>query len=372
MTTNQETKLTSKFSRMGHPGDRMAVYNYFQNNLNQSKHSLEYIWVDPKGDFRSKTMTVDNEVKDITEVRRWNFDGSSTGQAEGNDSEIILNPVYICPDPFRHKGSLVLCECLQWDGVTPAKGNNRSKAKVVFEKSQVVDSQPWYGLEQEYTLFQSNNITPLGWPSKGQPERQGPYYCGVGAEKSFGRDVAESHYLACLHAGLTISGLNGEVMPGQWEFQVGPCEGLDAGDQLMLARYILCRVCEMFGVIVTFHPKPIKGDWNGAGLHTNFSTRYMREDGGYDYILRGIEKLERKHQEHIKVYGLGNEERLTGHHETSSIHNFSYGVADRGASVRIPRQVAIDEKGYFEDRRPASSACPYEVTSIIADTVILG
>jgi len=195
------------------------------------------------------------------------------------------------------------------------------------------------------------------------PAPQGPYYCGAGYDSAIGRPIAEAHLKACLYAGITISGINAEVMPGQWEYQVGPCTGIDSGDHLWMSRYIMLRVCELFQVNVTFDPKPQTGDWNGAGCHTNFSTAAMRAPGGYGEILKAINKLGEKHAEHIKVYGEGNERRLTGAHETATIEKFSFGVADRGASVRIPRDAEKNGCGYFEDRRPASNMDPYVVTS---------
>jgi len=219
--------------------------------------------------------------------------------------------------------------------------------------------------------LKKNGTTPLGWPEYGFPGPQGPYYCSVGTENAFGRRVVDSHYRACLYAGVNISGVNAEVMAGQWEYQVGPCEGISSGDQLWISRYLMYRVCEDFGVRVSFDPKPKSGDWNGAGCHTNYSTDAMRKEGGYDVIVAAIEKLAKKHEEHIKVYGEGNERRLTGAHETAPITAFSYGVANRGASVRIPRQAKLEGFGYFEDRRPASNMDPYVVTAKIVQTTIL-
>lgn len=226
----------------------------------------------------------------------------------------------------------------------------------------------WFGLEQEYTLLDESGW-PYGWPKGGFPGPQGPYYCGVGTGKVYCRDIVEAHYKACLYAGINISGINAEVMPAQWEYQVGPCEGIQMGDHLWVSRFLLHRVAEEFGVKISFAPKPIPGDWNGAGLHTNVSTTETRDDGGMKAIEAYMKKLEARHIEHIAVYGEGNEERLTGRHETGSIDKFTYGVADRGGSVRIPRQCAKDGKGYFEDRRPASNADPYQVTGIIVETV---
>lgn len=272
--------------------------------------------------------------------------------------------------------------------------NNRAIALEIFNNPSVKEQKPWYGLEQEYTLFEADGMTPLGWPKNGYPAPQGPYYCSAGADNAFGRDIADAHLKACLNAGLTISGTNAEVMPGQWEYQVGPCEGIESGDQLWVSRYIMQRVCERYNVIVSFAPKPItKGDWNGAGCHTNFSTLAMRDPntvyeytgtfgpyaektvrGGFAKIIEGVERLGApgKPMEHISVYGPGNQIRLTGKHETARWDQFSYGVANRGASIRIPREAEFNGYGYFEDRRPAANMDPYLVTSKIAQTVILG
>uniref|UniRef100_T1H9Q5 glutamine synthetase n=3 Tax=Rhodnius TaxID=13248 RepID=T1H9Q5_RHOPR len=234
--------------------------------------------------------------------------------------------------------------------------------------------EPWFGIEQEYTLLDMDG-RPFGWPKNGFPGPQGPYYCGVGANKVTARDIVESHYRACLYTGINISGTNAEVMPAQWEFQVGPSHGIDVADELWIARFLLHRIAEEFGVCVTLDPKPMEGDWNGAGAHCNFSTKEMREDNGIVHIEKAIDKLSKQHLRHIKAYdpkgGKDNERRLTGRHETSSIHDFSAGVANRGASIRIPRQTAEDKKGYLEDRRPASNCDPYSVTEALIRTVCL-
>ena len=240
--------------------------------------------------------------------------------------------------------------------------------------TKAADQHPWFGMEQEYTILDVDKH-PFGWPKNGYPGPQGPYYCGVGACKVFGRDVVEAHYRTCLYSGIQISGTNAEVMPAQWEFQVGPCEGISMGDDLWMARYFLQRVAEDFNVIITFDPKPITGDWNGAGMHTNFSTEAMRDDEGIVAIEKAIEKLAKNHMSHIKAYdphgGVDNARRLTGQHETSSIHDFSAGVANRGASIRIPRTCAEEGKGYLEDRRPSSNADPYVVSEIMVRTICL-
>jgi glutamine synthetase len=265
------------------------------------------------------------------------------------------------PDPFRRGDNiLVLSECYNSDG-TPNKFNFRAECAKLMEKHSAHD--PWFGLEQEYTLFDALG-RPYGWPTGGFPGPQGPYYCGVGTGKVYARDIVEAHYKACLYCGIKISGINAEVMPSQWEFQVGPCLGIEMGDHLWMARYLLERIAEEFGVKISLHPKPLEGDWNGAGCHTNVSTLETRTPGtGMKAIEECIAKLESKHKEHILVYGADNEKRLTGRHETGHIDSFSSGVANRGASIRIPRQCAKDGYGYFEDRRPASNIGIYSHSS---------
>jgi glutamine synthetase len=345
----------------------------------------EYVWLGGATttgglDIRGKTMTLDKKPTSVSEMKIWNYDGSSTGQAPGKDSEVMMRPVRIFPDPFRGGDNIiVLCEALlplteqeHKDGKPwgkPIPTNSRTAALATFEKA--LGEKPWFGIEQEYTLIKQDGIRPFGFPETGFPAAQGPYYCGAGFDSALGRPIVEAHYKACLFAGITISGINAEVMPGQWEYQVGPCVGIDSGDELWMSRYLMIRVCEMMGVNVTFDPKPMSGDWNGAGCHTNYSTEKMRQPGGYAEIIKAIEKLGAKHDEHIKVYGEGNERRLTGAHETAPMSKFSYGVANRGASIRIPRDAERDQMGYFEDRRPASNMDPYVVTAKIFDTTCL-
>merc|ERR1712106_275508 len=252
----------------------------------------------------------------------------------------------------------------------PLETNTRAVADAAFEVKE--DEEVWFGMEQEFTLFNLDERTPLGWPEGGMPSRpQGPYYCSVGPENSYGRAITDAMYKAALYAGIELSGTNGEVMPGQQEYQVGPCVGIDAGDQLYMSRYILQRVCEEFQVYCTLFPKPIvDGDWNGAGMHTNVSTKTMREAGGIESIKTAIYKLGAKHDEHIAMYGTGNELRLTGDFETASISDFTFGVANRGASIRIGRDTEAEGCGYFEDRRPSSNADPYLVTGKIMSTIM--
>jgi len=332
-----------------------------------------YIWIDGTGQgIRNKTKTLDSKPKDVSELPIWNYDGSSCYQAEGSNSDTYLHPVKIYPDPFRGgENILVLCETYKYNKL-PTDTNKRKTCQEVMEKA--AEHHPWFGIEQEYTLLDQDQH-PFGWPKNGFPGPQGPYYCGVGADKVYGRDIVEAHYRACLYAGIRISGTNAEVMPAQWEYQVGPTEGIDMGDDLWVSRYLLCRVAEDFGVVVTFDPKPMSGDWNGAGAHCNFSTDPMRKPGGMTAIEAAIDNLSKHHKKHIMAYdpnqGKDNERRLTGLHETSSIHDFSAGVANRGSSIRIPRDVAEKGYGYLEDRRPSSNCDPYSVTEVIVRTVCL-
>ena len=332
----------------------------------------EYVWIGGNGDdIRSKCRTIDFIPQYANELPIWNYDGSSTGQAPGNDSEIMLHPVEIFVDPFRGAPHiLVMCEAILPDGVTPAKANHRAYARTIFEKDAVSLEKTWYGLEQEYVLFEKDGKTPLGWPVNGYPAPQGPYYCGVGCGNVVGRNIMDEHYEYCIVAGVKIAGTNAEVMKGQWEYQIGPCEGIECGDHMWMARYILYRICEFNDIVVSLDPKPVEGNWNGSGCHANFSTLSMRE-GVKDSIETAIFNLSHTHKEHMEVYGSGNERRMTGLHETSTINDFSYGVANRGCSIRIPRDTAKNKRGYIEDRRPASNIDPYLVSAKIAETVLL-
>lgn len=332
------------------------------------KIRAEYLWIDghkPTSKLRSKTKVIEGPITHISQIPDWGFDGSSTNQAEGRDSDRGLKPVRFIPDPIRGgENIIVLNEVTLPDG-SPDPTNNRVRLRKISEKH--VDKEPWFGIEQEYTFF--DGLKPLGWPINGFPAPQGGHYCGIGSDEVFGRDIVENHLEVCLEAGIEISGVNAEVMPSQWEFQVGPLGPLEVADQLWIARWLLYRVAEDYNVSATLYPKPVKGDWNGAGAHTNFSTKAMRGDGGIKVIEKACEKLSRTHKEHIKIYGAHNEERLTGLHETCDIDDFRYGVSDRGASVRIPMATAKDGKGYLEDRRPSANMDPYLVCAIIMETV---
>jgi len=355
------------------------------------KIKLEYIWLDGNEpqNLRSKTKIVESDGLDnnIELYQMWSFDGSSTNQAKagrGENTDCLLKPVFVVRDPLRSVyDKLVLCEVLNPDG-TPHISNKRhmlSETLLEFNINDNVEKNdsPWFGWEQEYTLthkpkspFSDGVGLPLGFttdePSE-MPRPQGDYYCGIGADTVIGREIVENHMNMCLEIGLEISGINAEVLLGQWEYQIGPVTPINGSDQLWISRYILQRVAERYNTNVSLHPKPIKGDWNGTGCHVNFSTPSMRENGGFEIIKETMSKLESNHINHIEVYGLFNEERLTGEHETSGIHEFSFGYSTRDTSIRIPAQSVIDGKGYFEDRRPASNCDPYLVTERMIRTV---
>lgn len=326
---------------------------------------FEYIWLDgykPEPSLRSKTKVLDLPADyngELEAVPMWSFDGSSTEQAEGNSSDCLLKPVKVYKDAGRRNAFLVMTEVLNADG-TPHATNYRAS----FEDSD----EFWFGYEQEYVL--SLNNKPLGFPKDGFPAPQGPYYCAVGTGAVEGREIVEEHLDICLEAGINLTGINAEVMLGQWEYQCFGKGAKSASDDLWVSRYLLKRVAEKYGVYVDFHPKPMKGDWNGSGMHTNFSNTAMREKGGEELITAICEAFRPHHDAHIDVYGSDNNQRLTGLHETQHIGTFSYGVSDRGASIRIP--IGTIENGwigYLEDRRPASNADPYKVAARIIKTV---
>ena len=395
---------------------------------------LEYIWIDGFNNLRSKTkiiimlcLTTRNNKDILENIPEWNFDGSSTGQAEGFKSDVILHPVAIFNNPFKLGGKLVLCETKNADG-TPHVTNNRHTCKLIHNVTQ--SQEPWFGIEQEYIIYDAKTNLPYGWIGEDLPsvihKEQGPFYCSAGGDVAFGRKVAEEHLEKCISAGLKLCGVNAEVTPSQWEFQIGPLYAIDVSDQLWVARYILNRVAEKYGCYIVYHPKPMP-KWNGSGCHTNFSTKLMRqtpvtrteastnehneqkkqekklttnskkilnsvseeipkhtksmskgfdpnkEIGGIHEIENACKKLSLVHSEHIAVYGNveQNKLRLTGHHETASIEKFTWGVSDRGASIRIPLNVSNDRCGYLEDRRPASNMDPYLVTTQLLRTVCI-
>ena len=339
------------------------------------KIKLEYIWLDgytPEPNLRSKVKVIDAPVHEVNgkklhgvgleDCPMWGFDGSSTQQAEGEFSDCLLKPVRLYPNPMN-KGMLdsylVLCEVLKPNG-TPHETNTRH---LIGEEEEGL----WFGFEQEYTIMKEGQ--PLGFPTNGYPEPQGKYYCGVGNGQVNGREFVEQHMENCIMAGIDITGTNAEVMLGQWEYQVFGKGKLKSADDLWISRYMLNQMSEYYGFKIELHPKPVTGDWNGSGLHCNFSNDRMRNEGGKKYFDAIFKTFEGRHLEHIKCYGSSNEMRLTGLHETQSIDKFSWGVSDRGASIRVPLSTSEKWTGYVEDRRPASNADPYKITYIIAQSI---
>src|SRR4051812_12461323 len=334
-----------------------------------AKYKLEYIWLDghePVPNLRGKTKVVEYETFPVlAEVAVWGFDGSSTRQAEGTNSDCVLHPVAIYPDPARTHGALVMCEVLLPDG-TPHPSNTRATIPD--------DPGTWFGFEQEYFLYRDG--VPLGFPSEGYPPPQGEYYTGVGFKNvgDIAREIVDTHLDLCLDAGINHEGINAEVAKGQWEFQIFGKGSKKAADDMWIARYLLLRLCERYRVDVNWHPKPLGTDvdWNGSGMHTNFSTRYMREVGGKEYFEALMAAFEEYREHHIAVYGADNHMRLTGLHETQSIDKFNYGVANRGASVRVPHSfVNNGYRGYLEDRRPSSMGDPYQIAGRILETIAI-
>ena len=331
-----------------------------------SKVKLEYIWLDgykPTQSLRSKTKIVKNFDGSLESCPVWCFDGSSTEQAPGGSSDCLLKPVAIFPDPARKDAFLVMTEVLSPDG-TPHPSNGRA----TIEDD---DADFWFGFEQEYFLRNPTFNKPLGFPELGDPAPQGPYYCSVGANNAFGRNIVEEHLDYCIEAGINVEGINAEVAPGQWEFQIFAKGAKEAGDQVWVARYLMERTAEKYGVAINWHCKPLGDtDWNGSGMHANFSNSTLRECGSKEVYSQICEAFAPYVKEHIAVYGADNHMRLTGKHETQSIDKFSFGVSDRGASIRIPiATVENGWKGWLEDRRPNSAADPYKVAARIIQTV---
>jgi glutamine synthetase len=360
--------------------------------MNKINFHLEYIWLDGNKpqQIRSKTKIVECDTNDlqnidtIDDIRepfynnwkqypetlpKWNFDGSSTGQATTSKSELLLYPVNIFIDPVKPNGFIVLSEVYETDG-SPHITNKRSKMVDTVLK---YDEETKWGWEQEYFIYDKKTNRPIGWPSDGYPRPQGQYYCAIGGNNVDGRKFVEEHTMLCEMTGLKISGINAEVALGQWEYQIGPVYAIDGADQLWISRFLLQRLSEKYNYFIELEPKPYKGeDWNGSGMHVNFSTKEMRDDmkNKKKLVFEASKKLGDKIQEHIDVYGVNNEHRLTGSNETCSIHEFRYGIGDRTASIRIPSSI-VDKTtpGYLEDRRPASNADPYEIVNRMIKTI---
>jgi glutamine synthetase len=364
-------------------------------------HVFEYIWPDKTNCFlRSKVKVIPGfewKSNNVSDLPIWNFDGSSTDQNLGKDTEVMLKPVRLYRDPFSTDTNtirfLVLCQLDLVDDPNqvsellqdePVVGfNTRYWASQLAEKYQ--DQDCWFGLEQEYVFTEREERSvngrtqyfdvPYKW-SELSTEGQGDFYCSVSYPQAECNNIARKHLTLCLKAGVLICGLNAEVLPSQWEFQIGPGGIMEVGDDLLMARYILLRLAGDLGFGVSFHPKIISGEWNGSGCHINFSTKDMRDkngDGeGLTLIQKAIGALQNDHPKILQRYGDGdgNELRLTGKHETSSSDVFNYGVGTRDTSIRIPNSVWKDGHGYLEDRRPASNIDPYLAMGGLMDVVL--
>jgi len=342
---------------------------------------LEYVWLDGhetknlRSKVRYEEWTMDSSSGNLSreevldKIPDWSFDGSSTKQSDTSNSDIILKPVKVYHNPLEISEELpsflILCETYDNNGL-PHKTNTRNKLEKIY------DEDMWFSVEQEYTLMDTKTNKPSTWSDRETINEQGEYYCGLGNNVT-DRIIVEQHALACIECNIPFFGTNAEVLLSQWEYQLKPETALNAADDLWMSRYLLQRLCENYGVYASFHPKPVNGrphgQWNGAGAHINFSTEYMRENSDKQYIENLCEAFGDTHEKHIKVYGKDNEKRLTGDCETQHISKFSYGVGDRGASIRIPSQTAQEWKGYLEDRRPAANVDPYEAFSAIINTL---
>jgi glutamine synthetase len=333
------------------------------------KIKLEYVWLDgykPEPNLRSKVKVIDlNEKGDLEEIPEWGFDGSSTKQAEGYSSDCYLKPVrvYVKGLISEYGTVYVLCEVMDSRGKVH---ETNDRAKLGKE-----DEDFWVGFEQEYFIRSGHNKPIIGFNNGGIIDPQGTYYCGVGGQM-VGRNLTEEHLEMCLKYGIGIEGTNAEVALGQWEYQVFAKGKVQAADDLWMSRYFLYKIAEKYGYQIELHPKPLTtGDWNGSGLHTNFSNKRMRETGGEEYFNSIFKVFESRAKVHIENYGSDNHLRLTGKHETQSIDKFSWGVSDRGASIRVPKSVGETWKGYLEDRRPASNANPYCILNVICESLEL-
>jgi len=212
---------------------------------------IEYVWLDGHNNLRSKARTMKHICKNpydlkIIDIPKWNYDGSSTEQADSENSEVILNPCAIYKCPFREGNNyLVLCDTYDTNN-NPLNSNHRVKANNVFKSK--LDEEPWYGIEQEFFMIDMNSKQPLNVKNL---NLKGKHYCGIGINHKT-RKIMDEMYDACLYSNLDISGINAEVAEGQWEYQIGPVCGINASDQLLISRYIIQRIAEKYEVLINF------------------------------------------------------------------------------------------------------------------------
>ena len=355
---------------------------------------LEYIWLDGHGTKNIRTKTkymplrlgnAENPMSQeqiFLQIPEWAFDGSSTKQADTENSDCVLKPVRLLANPLSQDQNfvsyIVMCEVYNSDG-TPHETNSRYKLREFVDN---FSPQDWskiglvVAVEQEYLIMDPRTNWPSTWDydydtekGKKPKEPQGRYYCGVGSDLVEHRTIADAHASTCAKMGINIVGTNAEVMKSQWEYQLGPAHPVTAADQLWLSRYILHKLGESNGFYINLEPKPISGQWNGSGAHINFSTKTLREEGGRDYIDSMCEALKDSHKEHMKVYGENNKKRLSGKYETAHHDDFTWGERDRTVSIRIPHTTSKDGVGYLEDRRPGANMDPYEAYLALSKTV---
>lgn len=343
-------------------------------SVSKSKNIIvEYIWLGLDNEIFSKVRIIrpgqliekkSSEYISHLNIPDWDYDGSSTGQATTEASEVILKPCAIYKNPFCNKelqSFIVLCSTYNPDG-KPLESNTRHNAVDIFLEEVVYDQDIWFGIEFEYMMYSKATGQPISESINSRTN-----YCSPVAT---GKNIVEEHMMMCLEAGIGYDGYNSEVVGSQWEYQIFG-RGIAVADQSIVARYILERVASKHDVYINWYPKPFS-DKNGQGKHVNCSTKAMRSPGGISAIHAAIELLSLTHDDHMKVYGKDNELRLTGKHETSSFTKFSSGQADRTASIRIGSRTVKAGCGYFEDRRPASNADEYLVISKLAETILLG
>lgn len=351
-----------------------------------SKIIIEYVWIGGNMELRSKIKVVSpHEINlssaddrlNLHDVPHWNFDGSSTSQSSGTHSELKLIPVALYNNPLIHistyskKAYAVLCETT-FNDYTKTNSNNRQKAFSFFNSNYVQNLESWFGFEQEYFIMNDDIKKLLHKNIDDCVLNVSKFYCSVGSRYNFFRHIAETHMTTCIDAGIQICGINAEVSPCQWEFQIGPGLNLKAADDLWMARYFLEKIAQNFNSYIIWHPKPFKL-LNGSGLHSNFSTKFMRnsnnDTNGLKYIIESIDKLKSTHSTDISSFGDFNDKRMSGLYETSNFDSFHFNIdtpTDRGASVRIGYDTIKNKKGYFEDRRPASNADPYIISKFLA------